>query len=83
MMQESFAGMIKQIAQDVGGRMDVISCTVASTKPLKLKFDGDAKITLDKENLVIPRHITGLRKGSKVNVVGTGDGDGYMIVGRG
>lgn len=83
MGQESFAGMIKEIAQKTGGNLNVISCTVASTKPFRLKFDGDAKLTLDKENLVIPRHITGLKKGSKVNVVGTGDGDGYMIVGRG
>lgn len=46
MSQESFAGMIKEIAQKTGGNLNVISCTVASTKPFRLKFDGDAKLTL-------------------------------------
>ncbi len=83
MNQESLAGMIKGMVQSVGGNMKVMSCTVASTSPLKLKFEGDTKVVLTKANLTIPAHIKGLSKGKKVNVVPVGDGDGYMIVGRG
>ncbi len=83
MAQESLAGIIKEIARNASGGMDVISCTVASTKPLKLKFEGDTKVMLTKDDVRIPAHIKGLAKGKKVSVMKIGDGDGYMIVGRG
>lgn len=83
MSQQSLAGMIKEISQRAGGGTNVMSCTVQKTKPLKLKFEGDTKVTLDKDSLIIPAHIKGLSKGKKVSVVPVGDGDSYMIVGRG
>ena len=38
---------------------------------------------LTKDDVRIPAHIKGLAKGKKVSVMKIGDGDGYMIVGRG
>ena len=60
-----------------------MSCTVVKTSPLQIKFDGDSKVVLDKNVLVIPKNVTGLSKGSTVYITPTGTGDKYMIMGRG
>lgn len=80
-MQNSLAGMIKQMVQDVGE--GVMSCTVVKTSPLQLKFDGDSKVVINKDVLIIPRNVTGLSKGSTVYITPTGNGDKYIIMGRG
>ncbi len=80
-MSESLAGTIKQIIQNSSG--STIACTVSKTKPLKLKFQGDKKMVLDKDCLVIPKHIKGLAKGKTVYVMPNTGGTGYIVLGKG
>lgn len=79
-MQTSLAGMLKEITQSGEG---IMSCSVAKTSPLQLVFDGDSKVVLDKDVLVIPKSVTGLSKGATVYITPTGAGDKYMVLGRG
>ncbi|MCR5790114.1 MAG: DUF2577 domain-containing protein [Lachnospiraceae bacterium] len=81
-MQTSLAGLLKEIAQ---GAVDgeIMSCTVKKSSPLQLKFDGDSKIVLDKDVLIIPKNVTGLSKGKTVYITPTGNGEKYMVMGRG
>lgn len=80
-MQNSLAGIIKKMAQDAGE--GIMSCTVVKTSPLQLKFDGDSKVVIKKDVLIIPKNVTGLSKGSTVYITPTGNGDKYMVMGRG
>lgn len=81
--QVSLSGAVKQIAHDVSGGLGVMVCTVSKSSPLQLKFQGDTKTVLKKDNLIIPKHVTGLSKGKTVYVCPTGDGDAYLVLGKG
>ncbi|MCR5824794.1 MAG: hypothetical protein K6G60_10225 [Lachnospiraceae bacterium] len=79
-MASSFMELIKQVSHTGD---DTIACTVSKTKPLQLKFQGDTKVVLDKDVLVIPKHVKGLSKGKTVYVMPSKDGAGYVVLGRG
>ncbi len=81
-MQQSLFGFIKETAQNATKR-EVLSCTVVSSDPLQIKFDGDASTLLDKEVLIIPKSVTGLTAGSKVYITQAGAGGKFIIIGRG
>lgn len=82
MAQESLAGMIKKIAQATGGGIRLMNCRVVGVSPLKLRFEGDSKVTISGESVIKPAHVSGLIIGSRVAVVPVGDGDGYFIMGE-
>lgn len=82
MDNSSLAGVLRNLAQEVAGS-NTIACTVAKTKPLTLKFQGDTKVTLDKDVLIIPKHVKGLSKGKTVYVMPSTSGSGYVVLGKG
>ncbi len=69
---------IAQNAMNTG----TIACTVKSTRPLKLKFNGDKKMTIDKNCLYVPKHVKGLKKGKSVLVQKSPTGSGYVVLGK-
>lgn len=78
-MSESFAGMIRKIAQD--SNKGIFACTVVRTNPLQLKFEGDADAIFSKECLVIPAHVS-LSKGNTAYLMPYGD-NSYFVLGKG
>lgn len=78
----SLAGIIKEIAIKTNNS-NAIACTVSKTKPLKLKFAGNKKMVLDKDCLIIPKHVKGLSKGKTVYVAPSTKGAGYVVLGKG
>ena len=81
-MADSLAGAIKDIAQRATAS-NTVACKVSKTKPLKLKVQGDKKVVLDKDCLVIPKHVKGLSKGKTVYVMPSTKGSGYVVLGKG
>lgn len=77
----SLAGQIKSIAQK--NRDNVFTCTVTRTSPIQLKYTADNKMVLDKAILTIPAHVKKLTRGSKVLVQPSGDGEKYIVLGKG
>ena len=78
----SIAGLIREIGQNAK-QDDVLVCTVTKTKPIQLKYEGDSKVLIDKDVLVIPKHVKKLKKGSLVLVHPTGDGERFFVIGKG
>ncbi len=78
----SIAGLIREIGQNAK-QDDVLVCTVTKTKPIQLKYEGDSKVLIDNDVLVIPKHVKKLKKGSLVLVHPTGDGERFIVIGKG
>ncbi len=79
---QSLNSVIKEIIQKQTAS-NSIACTVSKTKPLKLKFSGNKKMVLDKDCLIIPKHVKGLRKGKTVYVAPSTKGSSYVVLGKG
>lgn len=76
---ESLSGAIKEIARGGSG---ITRGRVSKKSPLQIKPDGETSVVIEKDALIVPRHVGSLEKGNVVYMMEAGENT-FFVLGKG